>query len=247
MPLSKTRNNAQGPKAPIKGHAAMPDGESAVPAERMLSEVWLHSCGDEMAPMIGFGRAARRTDKKQDGRSLIQDDGSSLVAPKEQGDVAWKQQTLSLYDSLTPKLLPFLRHLGLRKEEMDDVIQESFLRLAEHLKSGRNNDNLPSWIYRVARNLAMDIHRSNRRDHEEVEFKPQDEPVDPKANPEGEYLLKEQFKRLKAAMSQLTAQQYNSILLRTQGLRYREIGEMLGISEQRAIHLVKRGLQRLLM
>jgi RNA polymerase sigma-70 factor (ECF subfamily) len=88
----------------------------------------------------------------------------------------------------------------------------------------------------------------NRREHEEVEleFGPKDEPIDPKANPECVYLQKERFGQLKAAMSQLTTQQYNCILLRTQGLRYREIGELLGISEQRAIHLVKRGMQRLM-
>jgi DNA-directed RNA polymerase specialized sigma24 family protein len=50
---------------------------------------------------------------------------------------------------------------------------------------------------------------------------------------------------LKAALCQLTSQQYNSILLRAQGLHYREIGEVLGVSEQRALYLVKRASQRL--
>jgi RNA polymerase sigma-70 factor (ECF subfamily) len=216
------------------------------PAESILSAAWLRSCGKEVAPVIGISRAAWRPDEKQDGNNSVCDSGSKLIALKEEGEAGWRQQTMLLYDSLTPKLLPFLRRLGLNKDEMDDVIQESFLRLAAHLKSGSSDHNVRSWVYRVAHNLAMDVHRSHQRDHQEVDLENAAEPIDPEANPERVYLQKEQFKRLKAAMSRLTAQQYNSILLRTQGLRYREIGESLGISEQRAIHLVKRGLQRLI-
>jgi RNA polymerase sigma-70 factor, ECF subfamily len=246
VPLSKTRNYPQGLEAWVESRAKCKVKKSMVPVESMLSAVWLRSCGEEVAPVIGINGTAWRADEKQDGKGLVCDSGSRLIPLKEQGEAGWRQQTLLLYDSLTPKLLQFLRRLGLNKNEMDDVIQESFLRLAGHLKSGSSDDNLHSWVYRVARNLAMDVHRSNQRDQEEVELKPQDEPIDPEANPEGVYLQKEQFKRVKAAMSRLTARQYNSILLRAQGLRYREIGELLGISEQRAIHLVKRGLQRLI-
>lgn len=217
-----------------------------VPVESMLSVVRLRICGEEMAPVIGIKSSAWGVNEKQYGKGLVGGSGSTLIPLKEQEKAGWRQQTLSLYDSLTPKLSQFLRRLGLNKDEMDDVIQESFLRLAGHLKNGSGGDNLRSWVYQVARNLAMDVHRSNRRNHEDVELEPSDEPVDPKANPEWAYLQKEQFRRVNEAMSLLTAQQYNSILLRTQGLRYREIGAVLGISEQRAIHLVKRGLQKLL-
>lgn len=217
--------------------------------ERIVSVLWLRSCGEEVAPVVGIKRSARRVDEKQDGKGWASDTSSKVIPLKDPGKAGWRQQALSLYDSLGPKLSQFLRRLGLNKDEIDDVIQESFLRLAGHLKQGANSDdNLSSWVYRVARNLAMDVHRLNRREHEEVEleFEPKEEPVDPRANPEWVYLQKEQAKQLKAAMAQLTTQQYNSILLRTQGMRYREIGDLLGISEQRATHLVKRALQRLM-
>jgi RNA polymerase sigma-70 factor (ECF subfamily) len=225
----------------------MQEEESMVPVERMVSVVWLRSCGEEVEPVTVVKRSAQRTDEKQDSNGLVCDFGSRLIPLKEWGETGWRRQTLELYDALSPKLSQFLRRLGLNKDELDDVIQESFLRLAGHLKKGTSGDNLNSWVYRVARNLAMDTHRLNRREHEEVEleFKPGDEPIDPKANPEWVYLQNEQFRRLKAAMSQLTTQQYNCILLRSQGLRYREIGELIGISEQRSIHLVKRAMQKM--
>jgi len=233
---------------PVESCYEMQDEESVVPVKRMVSVVWLRLRGEEVAPMTGIKRAPQRADEKQERRGLVCNPGSRLSPLRGQGQSGWRQQTLKLYDALNPKLSQFLRRLGLNKDELDDVIQESFLRLAGHLKEGTSDDNLSSWVYRVARNLAMDVHRLNRRDHEEVGLvlETEDEPIDPKTNPEWVLLQKERFRHLKAAMSQLTKQQYNCILLRTQGLRYREIGELLGISEQRAIHLVKRGMQRLM-
>lgn len=209
----------------------------------------LRSGGKEVRPVAGIKRSAWRADDKQDKKGLASDCGSRLIPVEDYGKPGWRQETLYLYDSLSPKLTQFLRRLGLDRDEMDDVIQESFLRLAGHLRESRSGDeNLSSWVYQVARNLAMDLHRSNRREHEEIEleFETKDEPIDPKADPEWVYLQKERARRVRVAMSQLTAQQYNSVLLRTQGMRYREIARLLGISEQRAIRLVKRALQKLM-
>ena len=248
MPLSRTHNHSQMPGPPAESCAEMQVKKSVVPVERIVSVVWLRSCGDEVATVTGVKHSAWGTDEKWDGKGSVDETGPRPISLKEAGKAGWRQQTLHLYDALNPKLRQFMRRLGLNTDEIDDVIQETFLRLTVHLRKGDDEENLRPWVYMVARNLAMDVHRANRHGHEEVdlEFDPVAEPVDPNANPERAFLQKEQFRRLKVAMSQLTAQQYNSILLRSQGLRYREISEVLGTSEQRALHLVKRGLQRLM-
>jgi DNA-directed RNA polymerase specialized sigma24 family protein len=46
-------------------------------------------------------------------------------------------------------------------------------------------------------------------------------------------------------MSRLTQLQRYAVLLRAEGLRYREISEVLGVSTQRVIELVQRALARL--
>jgi RNA polymerase sigma-70 factor (ECF subfamily) len=205
---------------------------------------------NEVVPVIGLktlewgGRDGRGQDSPaRDGVS----ESPLLTGKERQEESEWQRQTLKHYDDLNPQLYRYLRGNGISKDEAEDVIQESFLRLAQHLKRGGPEDNLRAWIFQVAHNLAMDIHRASRRKLEEPESEhhAEKEPSDPDANPESAYLQKEQSRRLEAAMSQLTSQQYNSILLRAEGLRYREIGEVLKVSEQRAIHLVKRGLQRL--
>ena len=231
MPLMKTHNRPQTPVAPVESCAEMQIVDSVILVERTVSAAWSRSSGKGGAPVSGIKRCVPMEDERQIGEGSGRDASARSIPLKDGGQTDWRQQTLSLYDALAPKLVKFLRRLGLDREEREDVIQEVFLRLARHLKKGNSEDNLHSWIHQVAHNLAMDVHRVNRRGQEEVEleFEPEDEPLDPKANPELVYLEKERSSRLKTAMSQLTKQQHNSILLRIQGRRYREIGELLEI------------------
>jgi RNA polymerase sigma-70 factor, ECF subfamily len=159
----------------------------------------------------------------------------------------WQERTLELYAQYNPSLYRYLRSLGVTLDEAEDLIQEIFLRLASHLRENNNNSNLRSWLFQVAHNLSMDVHRARRQDQSisDLDDETQDDIPDPNSNPESRYLKKEQSRRLRVAMSELTPQQRNSILLRAEGLRYWEIASVLGVSEQRAVVLVKRGLLRL--
>jgi RNA polymerase sigma-70 factor (ECF subfamily) len=158
----------------------------------------------------------------------------------------WKQG-LELYDQLRPSLLAYLHNLGLSRENGEDVLQETFVRLVEHIRSKTADDNLRGWIYRVAYNLSMDIHRMERRyppcslDWMDALEPSCREPVDPAPGPEERVIQGEDSHRLKSAVLTLTLQQRNCVLLRAKGLRYTEIAATLGISEQRARILQKRG------
>jgi RNA polymerase sigma-70 factor (ECF subfamily) len=181
-----------------------------------------------------------------------QGDGFFMDAPvlhvlNEKDDSVWQNHVLELYDTFNISLYRYLRSLGLSKDEAEDVVQETFLRLAGHLRAKGSDGNLRSWIFQVAHNCSMDIHRGNRRNHVAVDPGGERtyEPADPNADPEWTYLQKEKMKRVTAAMLALTPRQRDSILLRAEGLRYGEIASVLSVSEQRAIHLVKRGLMRL--
>jgi RNA polymerase sigma factor (sigma-70 family) len=159
----------------------------------------------------------------------------------------WQSITLRAYEELNVALCRYLLALGLTVDAAEDVAQETFLRLARCLRAGSKIDNKQAWIFQVAHNLSMDIHRAHRRSRVEfaMEGEPQQERADPNANPEWVYLQKEKASQLRVAMGRLTPRQFRSVLLRGEGLRYREIALVLGVSEQRAIHLVKRALVRL--
>jgi RNA polymerase sigma-70 factor (ECF subfamily) len=154
---------------------------------------------------------------------------------------------VDMYDQLRPLLMVRLRGLGLTTENAEDVVHETFLRLLEHLRGTEGNENLRGWIFRVAYNLAMDIHRSEKhRSHPTTDLLEAAEagfwdPVDPSPGPEEMAIQAQGFSRLRSAFSLLTFQQRKCLMLRAQGLRYREIASTLGISSQRAAKLLKRG------
>ena len=165
-----------------------------------------------------------------------------------------QQQIVALYQALRSSLYAYLSTLGLTADEAEDVIQESFLRLMPlrtgELRTGEmREENLRGWLFRVAHNIAMDVHRSSWRGMQEMDESEgrsvSDLIVDPAPNPEQAYLHKEYRQRVYATLGELTEQQRNCILFRAEGLRYREIGSALDISFQRAAELVRLGLMRM--
>ncbi len=169
----------------------------------------------------------------------------SVTGPKDESNQ--QKQVIEFYKMLRPSLVIYLRSMGLTRDEADDVIQESFLRLVRHLANSGKEDNLRSWIFRVAHNLSMDLYRADRRnlDCSETALRLANDRSDPAPNPEEKYLQEEEFRRLDAAISKLTAQQRRCILLRAQGLRYREIAAVLGIGVPTVCDLVHRAIVRL--
>lgn len=172
---------------------------------------------------------------------------TGLFSLTETEDTQRQKKIMEFYDAYAASLYKYLRGLGLAKEESEDAIQECFLRLASHLMEGAEDLNLRSWLFQVAHNLSMDVHRKNRRDRATTEPASEVliEPIDPNSDPEDLYLRKEAMQRANEAMTQLTPKQRHGVLLRAQGLRYMEIATVLGVSESRAIYLVKRALLRL--
>ena len=153
----------------------------------------------------------------------------------------------SLYATVRAGLHRFLISLGLSKEAAEDVMQESFFRLANQLLLGAKIEKLQAWIFQVAYNLAIDEHRAerNRCPDDVFTHRPIGDRVDPLNNPEWLYLQKEKVARVETAMSLLTPRQFRSLQLRAEGLRYREIAAELGVTEQRAVHLAKRAVLRM--
>ena len=170
---------------------------------------------------------------------------SGLLIPENRPHSGTRKRIIELYDALRPSLHAYLCCLGMSSDQAEDIIQETFLRLVRHLPAQGAEDNLRSWVFRVAHNLSMDVHRSQRR----WSFATSDElrtvvreRMDPAPNPEQEVILKERSRRLGDAVAQLTAKQRHCVLLRAEGLRYREIAAALGISVQRVGELLQRAI-----
>jgi len=144
-----------------------------------------------------------------------------------------EQQVIQLFDELRNRLLRYLLALGLPAHDGEEVIQEVFLALFQHLQRGRSRQNLRGWVFRVAHNLGLKRRMARSREvlsaDGEQEFVAAVRP-DPAENPEEQFLSSQRLQRLQAVLRALPEQDQWCLSLRAEGLRYREIAEVLGMS-----------------
>jgi RNA polymerase sigma-70 factor (ECF subfamily) len=181
------------------------------------------------------------------------DQGRLLTFPA----VPWKLESvdngsnnrvlLDLYDREQTPLKRYLAILGVDAETARDLVQESFLKLHEHLLGGGDQGNLRAWLYRVVHNSARNrqtsfgVRNTGRID----DLPPSANPVAKGESPEEIILGEERETRVRQAMDKLSDAQRACLVLRTQGLKYREIAETLDLSVSTVGENVQRGLERL--
>jgi len=158
-----------------------------------------------------------------------------------------RKAILALYDEFRPRLFRYMRSMRLGRDQADEVIQETFMRLTAQMLKDTRIDNVEGWIVRVAHNLAIDLLKKERGPvfaSESAAFLIENR-ADPSLSPEAAYSEKERTRRMRSALSSLNPQHRQCFQMRAQGLRYRDIGQALGISEQRAAFVVKQAAVRL--
>lgn len=120
-------------------------------------------------------------------------------------------------------LFHYAMHLCGRQETAEDVLQETFLRYFQTLKSGDEIRNVRAWLYRVARNCSL---TSRKRNEDWDQMPPgliaEDQLQDPTASYERVELVR-QFRL------HLTPRESVCVRLRAEGLSYGEIADSLGI------------------
>jgi RNA polymerase sigma-70 factor (ECF subfamily) len=181
------------------------------------------------------------------------DQGRLLTFPA----VPWKIESLEngnnsrllldLYDREQTPLKRYVAMLGVDAETARDIVQDSFLKLHEHLLSGGDQSNLRAWLYRVVHNNARNRQTSfGARNTGRIEdLPPTASPVATDQSAEEQLLGQEREQRLRQAMEKLSEAQRACLILRTQGLKYREIAEALELSVSTVGENVQRGLERL--
>ena len=151
------------------------------------------------------------------------------------------QSIAELCDCLRLPLYAYLWHLGTSADQPEDVIQDTFLRLVSRRFAPSRQDNLRAWIFRVAHNLSMDIHRAQRRWSRRSDDEPHSV-IRGRIDPEQQILLEERMRRIEHTFAQLTPKQRQCVSLRAEGFRYPEIVSTVGVSVQRVGELMQRSI-----
>ena len=154
------------------------------------------------------------------------------------------REATTLFGELRKPLLRYLACLGLSSDEAQDVVQDAFLSLHRHLSAGGSQDNIRSWLFQVAHNQARNRQNSYHRRFGETLDGDVDSIAD-EATPEQAVLDKEKFGQLRKAILLLTQSERECLLLRAGGLRYREIGDVLGMATSTVGETVERAIKKL--
>lgn len=181
----------------------------------------------------------------------VMDEVNSLLAiarPAAKVDVALPlaKEVERLFDLWRAPLLGYLVTLRLPIEDAEDVVQQIFLALFEHLRCGKSRENLTGWMFRVGHNMALKRRYELGRQVARHTVTSDLEGVrDLAPNPETAVAIGERQAKLLAVVAALSEQDRCCIHLRAEGLRYREIAQILGISLGSVAASLGRSLGRL--
>jgi RNA polymerase sigma-70 factor, ECF subfamily len=184
--------------------------------------------------------------------------GDSVIEPRLLGavDVApatslpaleIEEEVILLFDEFRGRLLRYAISLGVGVQDAEDVIQEVFLSLFRHLRLGRSRSNLRGWIFRVAHHLSLK--RRSWRQKQQARTVPDtflvERHADSAANPEEKFDEVQRQKQLLLVFTALPDRDRWCLSLRAEGLRYREIADVLGMSLGAVSNSLARSLARL--
>jgi RNA polymerase sigma-70 factor (ECF subfamily) len=125
-----------------------------------------------------------------------------------------------------------------------DVVQDTFIRLCRQ-DVAKVRDNLKSWLFTVCRNRALDMLRKDKaiRPLDEIQWQ---KVAGPGLQPDEQAELEDRLTRVMNLLNRLSDNQREVILLKfQQGLSYREIEEITGLTSGNIGFLIHTGLKRI--
>ena len=187
---------------------------------------------------------AQSIDGSAIGLSLGIDGPLGAAAPAACDPESARQIVLALFDEHHAGALRYARSFGLADGAGEDVVQEVFLALFVHVSRGGARTNLSGWIFRVTQRLAL-RQRSREARVARLASWAGAHPPEAVPSPEEQLAAGRRQARLAAAVNALPERDRRCLILRAEGVRYRDIAHQLGISLGSVANAVARALARL--
>jgi RNA polymerase sigma-70 factor, ECF subfamily len=162
---------------------------------------------------------------------------------RAEGPTPLETEVTQLFDQLRTPVLRYLSSFGLAAQDSEEVVQEVFLALFVHLRDGKPRTNMQAWIFRVAHNLGLRRCMANRK--ESTGGIEDSAAADAAMNPEQLAASNQRHQRLLCVVRALSEQDRRCLYLRAEGLRYREIVDVLGMSLGAVAQSLERSLAKL--
>ena len=145
-----------------------------------------------------------------------------------------EEEVVALFDQMQDRLMRYLLSNGVPIHDGEEIVQEVFLALFQHLQRGKSRRNLRAWVFQVAHNLSVKRYLANRRDRQNLVEPDQATAersfIDQAPNPEDRLASHQTQVRLQSVFRALPEQDRRCLSLRAEGLTYREIARVLDMS-----------------
>jgi RNA polymerase sigma-70 factor (ECF subfamily) len=158
-----------------------------------------------------------------------------------------EDEVVAHFDRLRAPVLRYLLSFGIAVPDAEEIVQEVFLALFQHLRQKKSRTNLQGWVFRVAHNSALKHRTRVRRESDRFSHVPEilARTEDSNPGPEESAASGQRQQKLLAVVRALPEQDQCCLSLRAEGLRYREIAEVLGISLGSVAASLEKSLSRL--
>jgi len=166
-----------------------------------------------------------------------------LGSPPPDPMIPSRAQFETLYNERRTEINRYILSLRLPAADAQELAQEAFLRLFQAIESGTSIGNPRAWLFCVAHNLAID-----ERNRQAVAVEQADSAYFTGLDlgtPELFVIGKERTRQRGDVITGLSKQQRACLHLRAEGLRYREIAGVLGISTPTVGEFFQRAMKRM--
>jgi RNA polymerase sigma-70 factor (ECF subfamily) len=132
-----------------------------------------------------------------------------------------------LYEHFCKRMLAICLRYSKAQQEAEDILQESFIKIFDHIKTFRKECPLEQWIKRIVINTALKHNRSKLYMYPALDIEDLEKPIE-----ENVTLSDFHYNEL-LEMIQKLAPRYQVVfnLYAIEGFQHKEIADMLGITE----------------
>ncbi len=155
------------------------------------------------------------------------------------------QALRELYQHYLPKVYAYVAYRVGRKQEAEDLISETFLKVVEKIPEYqyRGDGSFSAWVFKIAKNQVNAFFRRNYHSSDPVALEELPNIAASGELPADAVLRKEQFSRLRELISTLSPRRRETILLKYYGgLRNKEIAQVLSLDQRTVASHISRGL-----
>ena len=137
-----------------------------------------------------------------------------------------------LFERYNKSLFGFFYRMTHNAKTSEDLVQNVFLRMLKYKHTFTGEGKFTTWMYHLARNINVDHHKKQSRMGYKDDLSDWENRLPDDVDTESQINQQEEIQLLNTAMAKLAPEKREILVLsRYQGLKYKEIGQLMNCSE----------------